>query len=304
MDSMLEGTTGAVAIMDDILIAAPDMKAQDEILHKVTERATSFNLKLNFRKCHVRQSQVPYVGHLLTADGLKPDPTKAEAVQCMAPPTDREGVRRFPGFVTYLSKFIPSLSEEDAPPRQLLESNVEFSWQPAQEKAFARLKDLCSHPPVLKYCDPTEPVEIFCDASSSGLGAVLLRDSRPVAFSSRSLTDAAMRYAQIEKETLSMVHTCIKFHHFIFGKQVTVYNDHKPLKDICRKLNHIAVSDEKYSELQGCTKKEPALLQHTIQQGWPEHRRDVPAAIQPYWDSRSQLTVSDGIVYKSSPIYL
>uniref|UniRef100_A0A8C9XI52 Reverse transcriptase/retrotransposon-derived protein RNase H-like domain-containing protein n=1 Tax=Sander lucioperca TaxID=283035 RepID=A0A8C9XI52_SANLU len=155
----------------------------------------------------------PRLTHQLadSADGLKPDPAKVEAVRCMAPPTDKEGVRRFLGFVTYLSKFIPNLSEEDAPLRQLIKSNVEFSWQPAQEKAFGRLKDLCSHPPVLKYYDPAEPVVIFCDASSSGLGAVLLQDDRPVAFSSRSLTDAETRYAQIEKEMLSIVHACTNF---------------------------------------------------------------------------------------------
>lgn len=57
------------------------------------ERATSYNLKLNFNKCHIRQSAVPYVGHLITAEGLKPDPAKTEAVRNMPPPTDTEGVR-------------------------------------------------------------------------------------------------------------------------------------------------------------------------------------------------------------------
>lgn len=146
MDGMLEGITGAVAIMDDILIAAPTVKMHDEILCKVIERATSYNLKLNFNKCRIRQSQVPYIGHLLTAEGLKPDPAKVQAVRGMPEPVDKEGVRRFLGFVTYLSKFIPNLSEEDAPLRQLLKSNVEFAWQPAQKRAFARLKELCSHP--------------------------------------------------------------------------------------------------------------------------------------------------------------
>ena len=140
-----------------------------------------------------------YVGHLIRADGLKPDPAKVEAVQCMPPPTNKDGVRRFLGFVTYLSKFIPNLSEVDAPLRELLKSDVEFAWQPA----FNKLKELCTHPPVLKYLDLTKPVEIFSDASSSGLGAVLLQDGQPVAFSSRSLTDAETRYMQIEKEIVS-----------------------------------------------------------------------------------------------------
>ncbi|KAF7644166.1 hypothetical protein LDENG_00226580, partial [Lucifuga dentata] len=68
-------------------------------LCKVVERATSYNLKLNFTKCHIRQAQVPYLGHLLTADGLKPDPAKVKAVKRMAPPTDMEGVCRFLGIL-------------------------------------------------------------------------------------------------------------------------------------------------------------------------------------------------------------
>ena len=76
--------------------------------------------------CNILQLQevpptVPYVGHLITADGLKPDPAKINAVQHMLQPNDKNGVRRFLGFVTYLSKFIPNLSEVDAPLHQLLE---------------------------------------------------------------------------------------------------------------------------------------------------------------------------------------
>lgn len=69
----------------------------------------------------------------------------------MTPPTDKDGVRRFLGFVTYLSKFIPKLSEEDAPLRQLLKGDVEFLWQPAQQRAFDRLRELCTRPPVLRF---------------------------------------------------------------------------------------------------------------------------------------------------------
>lgn len=81
MDQMLEGINGAAGVMDDILIAAPTMEEHDAILRKVVERATSYNLKLNFEKCHMRQSAVPYIGHLITADGLKPDPAKTEAAE-------------------------------------------------------------------------------------------------------------------------------------------------------------------------------------------------------------------------------
>lgn len=235
MDEMLEGIDGATAIMDDIIIAAKTLEEHDVILRRVVERATQYNLRLNFTKCLIRQPSVPYVGHLLTSEGLKPDPRKVEAIRAMPAPTDKDGVRRFLGFVTYLSKFIPDLSEEDAPLRQLLKSDVEFMWQPAQQKAFERLKDLCSKDPVLRFFDPTKPVEIHSDASSSGLGAVLIQEDHPVAYSSRSLTETEMRYAQIEKEMLSIVHGCTKFHNYILGKPVTVFNDHKPLEDIYKK---------------------------------------------------------------------
>ncbi|KAL0153751.1 hypothetical protein M9458_050972 [Cirrhinus mrigala] len=338
MDEMLEGVTGAISVMDDILVAAPTEEEHDAILRKVVERATSYNLKLNFNKCHIRQPAVPYVGHLITADGLKPDPVKIKAVQHMSRPTDKDGVRRFLGFVTYLSKFIPNLSEVDAPLRQLRKKDVEFTWQPAQQKAFARLKELCTRPPVLQFFDPSKPVEIFCDASSNGLGAVLLQNGQPIAFSSRSLTDAETRYAQIEKEMLSIVHACAKFHNYILGTHVTVYNDHKPLEDIFKKsllstpmriqrmrlrlqwydltvkyrrgkgmenglecvsmLSFVSVSDQKYTELKERTREELNCLLQTIQSGWLDRRRDAPVPVQPYWDSRSQLASSDGLIYK------
>ena len=101
----------------------------------------SHELKLD--KGLIRQWKVPYVGHLLTASGLLPDPSKLEAIKSMSAPSSKEGIRWFLGFVTYLSKFIPNLGEEDAPLLQLMESDAEFIRQPAQQESFTRLKDLC-----------------------------------------------------------------------------------------------------------------------------------------------------------------
>ena len=123
----------------------------------------------------------------------------------------------------------------DAPLRELLKIDAVFDWQPAQEEAFIKLKEQCCSQPVLKYFDVKKPVEIQCDASQHGLGAVLIQDGQPIAYSLRSLTDVEGRYAQIEKEMLSIVHACKKFHPYIFGKEVTVYNYHKPLEQILKK---------------------------------------------------------------------
>ena len=362
MDNMLEGIQGAVAIMDDILVAGKNMKDHDVTLRKVIEKATEYNLKLNMDKCSIRQTSVTYVGHLLTADGLKPDPNKVRALLEMSTPTDKEAVRRFLGFVTYLSKFIPNLSEIDAPLRELVKTDVMFSWQPEQEQAFRKLQDMCSSTPVLAYYDVSKPVQIECDASQNGLGGVILQENRPIAYTSRSLTDTEKRYAQIEKETLSVLHACKKFHNYIFGKPVTVFNDHKPLVAIFSKpllsvpmrlqkmrmdlqwyditlqyrkgkdmhisdtlsraclpesvtlsdnrnldycvnmLEHISVSKEKYSAIQNCTTSELSDLVSLVQNGWPDIKKEVPIALRPYWDSRDEYTVSDGVIYKGMRI--
>lgn len=265
-------------------------------------------------------------------------------------------MKRFLGFVTYLAKFIPKLSEEHQPLRALLKADSDFRWEAEQQASFNKLKDLCSTAPIytLAYYDVRKPVEIQCDASSMGLGAVLLQDSKPIAYASRSLTDTEVRHAQIEKEMLSIVYACSKFHHYIFGKHVHVFNDHKPLESIHKKpllsapmrlqrmllklqwydltityrkgkdmqladtlsraycqstdkesdefeyinaLSHISITSEKKSEFQTSTERELKELYDTILKGWPEHREQTLTAVRPYWDSRDQLSVSDGITW-------
>ena len=235
MDNMLEGITGARAIMDDILIAAANIKEHDKIMKKVITRATEYNLKLNFDKCQIRQDSVKYVGHLVTARGLEADPDKLKAVAEMPAPCDKEGVRRFLGFIQYLAKFIPNLSEVDAPLRELIHKDTLFYWGKPQQESFDKLKELCTRQPVLKYYNPEQELTIQCDASSYGVGGVLLQEGQPIAYTSRSMTATEQRYAQIEKEMLAIVHSCKKFHHSIFGRAVNVESDHKPLQSIFKK---------------------------------------------------------------------
>ena len=119
------------------------------MIRYLSKKATEYNLKLNFEKCQIRQTHIPYIGHILTGDGLKPDPSKVQAIREMPEPTDKAGVKRFLGLVQYLAKFIPNLSQVDAPLRMLLKSDAEFTWSHEQRRSFEELKHLCSTPPVL-----------------------------------------------------------------------------------------------------------------------------------------------------------
>ena len=140
MEQMIEGIDGAFVIIDDILIAGKDIEHHDRILKAVIQKATEYNLKLNYEKCCLRQSSVPYMGHIISDKGLQPDPEKVKAITGMPPPTDKEGVRRFLGLVQYLSRYIPNLSKVDAPLRILLQSDVQFTWDFNQESSFQELK--------------------------------------------------------------------------------------------------------------------------------------------------------------------
>ena len=94
---------------------------------------------------------------------------------------------------------------------------------------------MCSDTPVLAIFDSSKEVTIQCDASSFGLGAALLQEGRPVAFTSRALSATERKYVQLVKETLAIVHACHKFHYYIFGRPVKVESDHKPLQTIFTK---------------------------------------------------------------------
>lgn len=100
----------------------------------------------------------------------------------------------------YLAKFVPNLSDVSAPLRKLLEGDVAWHWEAEQQKSFEKLKMLVSKAPVLRYFDVKKDITLSVDASSEGLGAVLIQDGQPVAYGSRALTDCQKRYAQIEKE--------------------------------------------------------------------------------------------------------
>ena len=180
-------------------------------------------------------TEVPYIGHLLTSEGIKPDPKKVEAVQKMPQPTDVPSVKRFLGMVNYLSKFLPNISAITEPLRQLEAKDVEWHWDENQQKAFDEVKTLITSHPVLQYYDVAKEVTLQCDALQSGIGAALLQEGHPVAFTSRALTATERNYAQIEKELLSIVHACDRFDQYVFGREITVKTDHKPLEVILRK---------------------------------------------------------------------
>jgi hypothetical protein len=243
MHEALRGLNGVACIADDILISGSgaDMdeaqRDHDCNLIQLLERCRSEGLKLNKDKLQLNRTTTNYMGYLLTANGLLPDPKKVDAIRQMPPPTDRQGVLRLLGMATFLGKFCPNFSEVTAKIRELLPKTAEFRWDETTHGiAFKKLKDLLSAAPVLQYYDVTKPTVIQCDSSQNGIGAVTLQDGKPVEYASRAMTKTERdSYAQIEKELLAIVFSMNRFHSYVYGKRVTVETDHKPLISIVKK---------------------------------------------------------------------
>ena len=128
--------------------------------------------------------------------------------------------------------FTPNLSQHTATLRDLLKKDAEFAWTPSHENAFQKTKDVICKEVTLSYFDPSAETVVQVDASSRGVGAVLLQHDKPIAFASKSLSECERRYANIEREMLAVVFGCERFHTFVYSKRFTVESDHKPLEMI------------------------------------------------------------------------
>ena len=142
-------------------------------------------------------------------------------------------MHQFVGMINQLAKFVPNCAQVIRPLTELLSSKRTWQWGPTQQEAFAAIKKMLTEPTVLALYDPSAATKISADASSYGIGAVLLQQHqdqwKPVAYASRTLTDSEKHYAQIEKECLSLTWACDKFSPYIIGKTIEIETDHKLL---------------------------------------------------------------------------
>ena len=180
-------------------------------------------------------SEVTYIGHVISSQGIKVDPSKVVDIVNMPSPVDKKGVQRLLGTLNFFARYIPNMSTITHPLRELLGKNTPFNWSTTHDNAVSQIKRILTSAPVLGYYDVTKPVILETDASSHGLGAVILQSDKPIAYASRSLTPTQMNYAQIEKELLAIVFGCERFRQYLYGKKVTVHTDHKPLINVMNK---------------------------------------------------------------------
>lgn len=230
-----EDISGVTVFIDDVLIAADSIEEHDRILMQVINRARERNIKFNQAKFQYRISEVKYLGKIISKSGIKCDPDRVEAIRCMEAPKNKKDLQKLLGMVNYVREYIPDLADICQPMRELLKNNVVFNWQEPHERCLNVIKEMIMNAPTLQIFDPVEHITIETDASKFGLGCCLMQKGKPITFASRSLSDAEINYAQVEKELLAVVFACRKFHYYIYGRNITVRSDHKPLIEIMKK---------------------------------------------------------------------
>ncbi|XP_062603216.1 uncharacterized protein K02A2.6-like [Saccostrea cucullata] len=241
LDEALSGLEGVFSIVDDIIIAGcgdseEEAKRDNEFkMQKVFQRCEERHITLNKDKEESGLREISFHGHKISKDGVKVDESKVKAILDMPAPTDVSGIKRLCGMVQYMSKFLPDLSKVLEPLRLLTRKDQKWNWDSKCESAFQTLKHKLTETPVLAYFDPSKDVTPQVDSSKEGIGAVLLQDGKPVEYASRALTEAERKWAQIEKEALSVLYGLERFDQYTYGRKVFIHNDHKPLSAILRK---------------------------------------------------------------------
>ena len=242
MTNILSGIPGVICDIDDVLIVGKDTKSHDERLRLVLQRMSKAGMTLN-DKCVFSVKKVKFLGHIISEQGIEIDPSKTEAISNFPPPKEISELRRFLGMVNHVAKFIQNLAELTKPLRDLLKKEIDWIWGQLQNDAFDKIKQLLSSTPVLQHYNPNMPTKVSADASSYGIGGVLMQEDdkgnwKPVFYVSRSLTSTEQRYAQIEKEALAMTWVCERFSDFLIGmSEFIVETDHKPLLALMKNKN-------------------------------------------------------------------
>ena len=151
MTQALEGLEGVIVIFDDILIHAETELQHNERLEACLKRCLEMGIALNPLKCKFLVDEVKYIGHIISREGIRPDPDKVKDIMNMPAPKDKKAVQRLLGMVTYLGSYIQNLSEITSPIRQLLHKHTEFVWTHEQEAALKKIKEVLMGECVLAF---------------------------------------------------------------------------------------------------------------------------------------------------------
>ena len=244
----LSSVESCLPYVDDIIVATPTWDDHVKQLTNVFRAFQRANIKFKLSKCSFGYKSIPFLGFIVSAEGIQPSPDKTQIISNYPCPTTLKELRAFNGLANYYKSFIPNYSNIMRPLYDLTKTKQTKSktkilkWNDQAQKAFTTIKKSITNDVTLLYPCYHKPFTISADASDYAIGACISQNDknnflRPVAFAGRKLKDAERNYSTTDRELLALKFALEKFEHFIIGRKFTIFTDHAALLALNSKIN-------------------------------------------------------------------
>jgi len=246
MDDVMRELDFCFTYMDDVMLASKNHDDHEGHLEEVLKRLQEQGLVLNIEKCVLGQPEVTYLGHLVSAKGVQPLPSRVEAIVKHPKPKDKGQLMSFLGMINFYRKFIKGAAEILRPLTDSTKGSAgkksPLVWTPVMVEAFEKAKRALQAAALLVHPEVDAEMSLHVDASDHHVGGALQqwekgRGWRPLGFFSRKLSDTEKRYSTFDRELLAGVAAIRHFRYMLEGRTFTLYTDHKPLTHALARLS-------------------------------------------------------------------
>lgn len=238
IDETVKGLPFVFPYLDDVLIASTSEAEHVEHLEQLFRRYRERGLVINEEKCQLGQSEVEFLGHLVSSKGIRPLPHKVTGIlECKKPKVVHE-LRRFLGTINFYRRFLPHAAATEAPLQRLMgpckkRDKTTISWTPEATEAFQKLKEQLANAALIAFPLRGATIALMTDASDIAVGAVLQQrvdnEWAPLGFYSQKCTSTEQRYSAYDRELLAIYKAIRHFRYFLEGTNFIIFTDHKPL---------------------------------------------------------------------------
>lgn len=220
--------------LDDIIVMASNFEEHIERLEEVFRRLSDTGLKMKPSKCELIQNEVLFLGHVVSQEGIKPNPKTIETVLFWKQPTNVKEIQSFVGLCSYYRQYISNFSHIASSLTQLTKKNVKFIWDHSCQTAFEKLKEKLCSAPILAFPKPGLQYILDTDASDVGIGSVLSQvqegHERVIAYASKKLNAQQQRYSVTRRELLAVITFMNHFRHYLLGQKFLLRTDHGSIR--------------------------------------------------------------------------
>ncbi|XP_021629623.1 uncharacterized protein LOC110627583 [Manihot esculenta] len=211
-----------VVFIDDILIYSKTKEEHDQYLRIALQTLRENQLYAKLSKCEFWLNDISFLGHVVSAEGIRVDPKKIEAILEWKPPKNVAEIRSFLDLAGYYRRFVKGFSIIATPLTKLLHKNVKYDWDDKCQKSFEKLKKMLTEAPVLTQPESSKDFVIYSDASHNGLGCVLMQEGKVVAYASRQLKPHEKNYPTHDLELAAIVFALKIWRHYLYGEKCKV----------------------------------------------------------------------------------